>query len=274
MKLKALIVDDEYPARKELRYHLNAFDNIEVVGEATNAQEALTLIQALDYSILFIDIEMPGMNGLEVGAKVQEMPNPPHVVFVTAYDEYAVRAFEVNAVDYILKPFDEKRLTQTIRKIEKINQQQKQQSKIEAEQTAGDENSKQDQSQAASEGEQNGTATKSQIKIDRIPAEKQGKTILVNESDIIYAFTEQDYVYIKTFTDKLFTRFTLKELESRLNSSMFFRTHRCYLVNLHKVKEIIPFFNGTYTLIVEDNDKSEVPVSRAQAKKLRKILGM
>ncbi len=264
MKLKALIVDDEYPARKELRFLLNKFDNIEVVGEATNAQEALTLIKALDYSILFLDIEMPGMNGLEVGARVQEMPNPPHVVFVTAYDEYAVRAFEVNAVDYILKPFDEKRLTQTINKIVKINQQK----------AHTTEDSPEDQPVISPEGAAKAGQKPQHIKIDRIPAEKQGKTILVNESDIIYAFTEQDYVYIKTYSDKLFTRFTLKELESRLNPSIFFRTHRCYLANLHKVKEIIPFFNGTYTLIVEDNEKSEVPVSRAQAKKLRKILGM
>jgi len=269
MKLKALIVDDEYPARKELRFLLNNFDNVEVVGEATNAQEALTLIKALDYSILFLDIEMPGMNGLEVGARVQEMSNPPHVVFVTAYDEYAVRAFEVNAVDYILKPFDEKRLTQTINKVVKITQQQQQQSKAVSETAAQGE-----QQPSAPEGAAVGGQKPQHIKIDRIPAEKQGKTILVNESDVIYAYTEQDYVYIRTYTDKLFTRFTLKELESRLNPSIFFRTHRCYLVNLHKVKEIIPFFNGTYTLIVEDNDKSEVPVSRAQAKKLRKILGM
>jgi two-component system response regulator LytT len=269
MKLKALIIDDEYPARKELRFLLNKFDNVEVVGEATNAQEALTFIKALDFSVLFLDIEMPGMNGLEIGAKVQEMDNPPHVVFVTAYDEYAVRAFEVNAVDYILKPFDEIRLTQTINKIVKITQQQQQQ-------LTGT-------TPAYSPAEANGSLSDSmtvpdtkpqQIKIDRIPAEKQGKTILVNESDIIFAFTELDYVYIKTAVDKLFTRFTLKDLESRLNPSIFFRTHRCYLVNLHKVKEIIPFFNGTYTLILEDNDKSEVPVSRAQAKKLRKILGM
>lgn len=263
-KLKALIVDDEYPARSELRFLLNKFNNIEVVGEATNAQEALTLINALDYSILFLDIEMPGMNGLEVGARVQEMNNPPHVVFVTAYDDYAVSAFEVNAVDYILKPFDEKRLTQTINKIVKINERRRQQT--------ANENTENEQTVPEVQPPINTDAQK--IKIDRIPAEKQGKTILVNESDIIYAFTEQDYVYIKTQSDKLFTRFTLKELESRLNHAVFFRTHRCYLVNLHKVKEIIPFFNGTYTLIVEDNDKSEVPVSRAQAKKLRKILGM
>ncbi|MDA8234699.1 MAG: LytTR family DNA-binding domain-containing protein [Clostridia bacterium] len=261
MKLKALIVDDEYPARKELRFLLNHFENVEVVGEATNATEALTLIKALDYSILFLDIEIPGMNGLELGKHIKELPNPPYVVFVSAYDEYAVKAFEVDAVDYILKPIDEKRLGQAIGKITKAIQQK---ANAMGANGAGE----------AESGLEPVLPKANQIKIDRIPAEKQGKTILVNESDVIYAFTEQDYVYIKTFTDKLFTRFTLKELESRLSSTTFFRTHRCYLVNLQKVKEIVPFFNGTYTLIVEDNDKSEVPVSRAQTKKLKKILGM
>lgn len=260
MKLRALIVDDEYPARKELRFLLSKYDTIEVVGEATNAQEALALIKALDYSILFMDIEMPGMNGLEVGELIQEMPNPPQVIFISAYDEYAVKAFDVNAVDYLLKPFEEKRLGQAI---EKVFRKIASNSMMPAAEQAPSVN-------ADIGGNE---PLKGHFKIDRIPAEKQGKTILVNESDIIFAFTEQDYVYIKTFADKLFTRFTLKDLEARLNPTMFFRTHRCFIVNLNKVKEIVPFFNGTFTLTVEDNNKSEVPVSRAQAKKLRKILG-
>lgn len=263
MKLKALIVDDEYPARQELRYVLSNFDNVEIVGEATNAQEALALIKALDYQILFLDISMPGMSGLELGAAIQELPKRPFIIFVTAYDEYAVSAFEVNAVDYLLKPVEPNRMKKAIDKVFKISQEAHV-SEVAACQ----------EGQAAREAEtKSGQQTQTQIKIDRIPAEKQGKTILVNESDIFYAFTEQDYVYIKTCTDKLFTRFTLKELEARLNPQIFFRTHRCYLVNLHKVKEIVPFFNGTYNLIVEDKERSEVPVSRAQAKKLRKILG-
>ncbi|MBE3588056.1 MAG: response regulator transcription factor [Thermoanaerobacteraceae bacterium] len=259
MKLKALIVDDEYPARQELRYALGNFENVEIVGEATNAQEALALIKALDYQVLFLDISMPGMNGLELGAAIQELPRQPQVIFVTAYDEYAVQAFEVNAVDYLLKPVDQARLKKAVDKVFKIRQEA-----VAAE--------------AAATGEESAPApvrgdNGSQIKIDRIPAEKQGKTVLVAESDIVYAFTEQDYIYIKTYADKLFTRFTLKELEARLNPAMFFRTHRCYIVNLHKVKEIVPFFNGTYNLVVDDKDNSEVPVSRAQAKKLRRILG-
>ncbi|WP_027364174.1 LytR/AlgR family response regulator transcription factor [Desulfotruncus alcoholivorax] len=258
MKLKALIVDDEYPARQELRFLLNNFNNIEIVGEAANAQEALALIKALDYQILFLDISMPGMTGLELGAAIQELPQQPHVIFITAYDEYAVQAFEVNAVDYLLKPVEPGRLKKAIDKVVK----------------ASHENSGNNVEKAVSDTDK--TKVKidpSQIRIDRIPAEKQGKTVLVAESDIFYAFTEQDYIYIKTFNDKLFTRFTLKELEARLNPQVFFRTHRCYLVNLHKVREIVPFFNGTYNLVVEDKENSEVPVSRAQAKKLRKILG-
>jgi len=260
MKLKALIVDDEYPARQELRFALSSFENIEIVGEATNAQEALALINALDYQVLFLDISMPGMSGLELGAAIQELPRQPHVIFITAFDEYAVQAFDVNAVDYLLKPVEPGRLKKAIDKVIKITQESSF-----SDPPAGPEPQEQETRSAASQ--------QGQIKIDRIPAEKQGKTVLVAESDVYYAFTEQDYIYIKTFSDKLFTRFTLKELEARLNPSIFFRTHRCYLVNLHKVKEIVPFFNGTYNLVVEDKENSEVPVSRAQAKKLRKILG-
>lgn len=261
MKLKALIVDDEYPARQELRYALSNFPNIEIVGEATSAQEALALIKALDYQVLFLDISMPGMTGLELATALQELPRQPYIIFVTAYDEYAVQAFEVNAVDYLLKPVETGRLKKAIDKVLRLTQES-------AEAAGEGQNMEAAGAPATPAREQMG-----QIKIDRIPAEKQGKTVLVAESDIFYAFTEQDYIYIKTYADKLFTRFTLKELEARLNPAVFFRTHRCYLVNLHKVKEIVPFFNGTYNLVVDDKENSEVPVSRAQAKKLRKILG-
>jgi len=262
VKLKALIVDDEYPARQELRLALSNFNNVEIIGEATNANEALALIKALDYHVLFLDISMPGMSGLELGKVIQEMQKQPCIIFVTAYDEYAVSAFEVNAVDYLLKPVDPVRLKKAVDKVSKIVHDAAILAEVAA--TAEHHGSKTHEKQRRAQED---------IKIDRIPAGKQGKTILVTESDIYYAFTEHDYVYLKTNNDKLFTRFTLKELEARLNHQIFFRTHRCYLVNLHKVKEIVPFFNGTYNLIVEDKEGSEVPVSRAQAKKLRKILG-
>ncbi|HEX3031746.1 MAG TPA: response regulator, partial [Bacillota bacterium] len=162
MKLKALIVDDEYPARKELRFLLQEFDNVEVVGEATNAQEALTLIKALDYSILFLDIQMPGMTGLELGLCIKELPNPPKIIFTSAYDEYAVEAFDVDAVDYLLKPIDEKRLARAIAKIEK-------KVSVQPSPEGGE-------SEPPRNGEPARNGDPFQIKIDRIPAEKQGKT--------------------------------------------------------------------------------------------------
>jgi two-component system LytT family response regulator len=256
VNLRALIIDDEYPARQELRYMLSKFENIEIVGEATNANEALALIKALEYHVLFLDISMPGMSGLELGAMIQELPRRPKVIFISAYDEHALKAFEVNAVDYILKPVEEQRLRKAVDKVFK---------------------SFCDKTGDIKEGDSKelkiSPDIKNEIKINRITAEKLGKTFLVDMSDIFYAFTEKDYVYIKTYDDKLLTKFTLKELESRLDTAVFFRTHRCYLVNLHKVKEIVPFFNGTYNLFLEDKEGSEVPVSRGQAKKLRKILG-
>ncbi len=256
MKLKALIVDDENSARQELRYLLSSFKNIEIIGEAASAWEALALVKALEYQVLFLDVFMPGMTGLELSEAIQELPNPPKVIFVTAYDEYALKAFEVNAIDYLLKPVEPGRLKKAIDKLTMLYQE------------STNKNEKIKNSEIGS----NKTFT-SKIKLDRIPVEKHGKTILIAESDIFYAFSEQDYIYIKTYCDKLVIRFTLKELEARLNPQCFFRTHRCYLVNLYKVKEIVPFFNSTYNLVVDDEEQSKVPVSRAQAKKLRKIIG-
>jgi len=248
MKLKALIVDDEYPARKELRYMLEQFDNIEVVGEAANAREALKLVSALDYSIIFLDIEMPGMNGLELSTLLQEHPKRPYVIFVTAYEEYAVKAFEVNAIDYILKPFDEKRFYQSMQKLFTLVEKNKQ--------------SKQEASSTIIPN------------LGRLPVERDDKTLLIPEEDIIFAFTENENVYLKTTNEKLLSKYTLKELENKLSDKSFFRTHRRFIVNLNKVEEIIPFFNGTYNLIVNDDERNEVPVSRNQAKKLKRFLGM
>lgn len=265
MLLRALIVDHEYPARQELRYALRDCNNIEVVGEATNANEALALISALNYQVIFLDVSLPDMSGLELAEILQKREIKPFIVFVTAHAEYAVSAFEVNAVDYLLKPIELKRLKQAVDKVYKLVQEHL----VLAELAATAESRQPDKPALPRFIEQD----REQLKIGRIPVGKQGKTILVTESDIFYAFTLQDSVYIKTESDKLSTRFTLKELEARLNQQCFFRAHRCYLVNLHKVKEIVPFFNGTYNLIVSDKEKSEVPVSRAQAKKLRKVLG-
>ncbi len=250
MKFKALIVDDEYPARQELRHILSEIEEVEVVGEAVNGVEAKMLVEALDYSVIFLDIQMPGLTGLELGKLIQGQEHPPAVIFVTAYDDYAIRAFEVNAIDYLLKPFSEERVQQSVEKVKKYY-------------TGRDKKEVKDS-----------VASGLDMDFSLITVEKQGKTLLLDESDIYYIFTEKEYVFIKTKTEKLLTKFSLKDLESRLSSNKFFRTHRCYIVNIKKVTEIIPLFNGTCNLVVADVEKSKVPVSRTQTKKLKKILGI
>ncbi|MBS4024700.1 MAG: response regulator transcription factor [Clostridia bacterium] len=267
MRFKALIVDDEYPARQELRHILSEMPDIDVVGEAANGVEAKMLVEAMDYSVLFMDIQMPGMTGLELGELIKGLERPPAIVYVTAYEDYAIKAFEVDAVDYLLKPFTEQRVQLTLKKIRKY--------------FAGRNKLNSSEDELVSSISEEEISKKIGLKKDDhnlnfkiIPIEKQGKTLLIDESEIVFAFTENDYVYIKTRGEKLLTRFTLKELENRLCPNSFFRTHRCYIVNLKKVQEIVPFFNGTYNLIVDGTEKTEVPVSRTQAKKLKKILGM
>jgi len=247
LKLKALIVDDEEPARQELSYLLSQMDHIEVAAEAASAREALKLLSTTDFAVVFLDIQMPGMSGLELGDVLQSMAKPPLIIFVTAFQEYALQAFEVNAVDYLVKPFDVNRLEQAVKKAWNIWQQI-------------------DPPAAA--------AAPKNPSLDRIPLERGGKTLLLPQQDIVFAYTQDETVYVKTVTERYVARFTLKELEQRLSPENFFRTHRCYIVNLSRIREITPYFNGTYTVTVDDHEKSEIPVSRNQARKLKKILGL
>jgi DNA-binding LytR/AlgR family response regulator len=253
-KLKVLILDDEYPARKELRYHLEQYDYIQIVGEATNAEEALELIRAVDYSVVFLDIDMPGKNGLQLGEQLKSSPKPPAIVYVTAYNNYALDAFAVNAVDYLLKPIDPDRLTKAL---DKVNQVFFRQQNTEVPQ--------QPEPQIAKPSKQ---------PLEMIPVEHNGKILLINETEIIYVFASNDYTYIKTQGKKYLTRFTLKELEIRIKNTQFYRCHRSYLINLKKIKEVIPLYNGTLTLVVDDQEGSKVPVSRSQVKRVRELLGL
>jgi len=261
VKLKALIVDDEYPARQELRFMLEKYErNIQIVGEAANSQEAWELITALDYSILFLDINMPGLNGLELAKKLNEHArenniNVPFIVFITAYEEFAVDAFGVNAVDYLLKPIDPERFDRTMQKIFSFAEKGEQQSQHIKERKGVHEE-------------------KSPASLGLIPVEYKGKTLLLDQGTIVYIYACDDYTFVKTAKNKYITRFTLKELEKRLDSSIFHRCHRSYIVNIKQAREVIPEYNGTLTLVVNDEEKSQVPVSRSQAKKMRSILGL
>ncbi len=255
MEIKALIVDDEYPARKELRHLLERYPFVQVVGEATNCREALQLIEALDYSVVFLDIDMPGGSGLDLSRQLKQRGSTsPRVIFVTAHDNFALDAFSVDAVDYLLKPVDPRRLDRAIQKLLATAVRPAPPSRPQGEER------KEDRPAARPLG--------------LIPVEHKGKTILLEEKNIIYLFASNDYTYIKTAREKYLTRYTLKELEQRLSGQIFIRCHRSYLVNIKKAKEVVPLYNGTLVLIVDDAEKSEVPVSRSQAKIIRKLLGI
>lgn len=254
MKLRALLVDDESPARKELRYLLQPFEDIQVVGEAANALEALELIKSVDYSVIFLDIDMPGLNGIDLAGQLREKDDPPAIIFITAHEEYAFAAFSVNALDYLLKPIHPKRLEEAIAKVRQLKGAANPAKKA----------------AAPAKGDQP-TLPKP---LEVIPVEQRGKTILLRQDEIIYIYTDKDNVYVKTQKDSYLTRFTLRDLELRLNSNLFFRSHRCYLVNIQRMRELIPYFNGTYTVVVDDHERSEIPVSRTQSRKLKEILGL
>ena len=248
MPLRALIVDDEAPARSELRYMLEKAENVEIVGEATNAREAIELIRALNHDVVFLDIEMPGLTGLNVAEIILELPRSPAVVFVTAYGEHAVKAFELDALDYLIKPFNEQRLHKTINKVMEMKSEHQRTMDLPLDEGI--------------------------LNIGRIPVEKKGKTILLPTEDIIFVNTKDDYTFIHTYDDNFISSFTLKELEGRLHDDVFFRAHRGFIVNLHEVKEIVPMFGGSFLLRVKDSGESEIPVSRRNARKLRYILGL
>lgn len=244
--LRALIVDDEAPARSELRYLLEVTGDVEVVGEAPNAREAIELIEALDYDIAFLDIEMPGLTGLDVAEAIAKLRNQPAVIFVTAYSEHAVKAFELEAVDYLVKPVTVDRLRGAIAKVKR------------GERTRVG---------RPSDGER-------KMRINRIPVEKAGKKILLPIEDIIYISSKDDYSYIHTSDARFISSTPLRILEERLAENVFYRVHRRYLVNLNKVSEITPMYGGTFTLTVKDDAGTQIPVSRRRSAGLKSTLGL
>ncbi|MHB1651849.1 MAG: LytR/AlgR family response regulator transcription factor [Desulfitobacteriaceae bacterium] len=249
MKLRALIVDDESPARKELRYLLQPVEDVQIVGEAANALEALELINNLDYSVIFLDIDMPGLNGIDLAHQLRNKPDSPAIIFTTAHEEYAFDAFTVHALDYLLKPINHKRLEEALDKLR-------------------------ERKRAAVPPSTKAERNPPSKPLEVIPVDQRGKTILLRPDEIVYIYTDKDNVYVKTHKDSYLTRFTLRDLESRLSPNLFFRSHRCYLVNIQRMRELIPYFNGTYTVVVDDADRSEIPVSRTQSRKLKEVLGL
>jgi two-component system response regulator LytT len=257
MKISALIVDDEQPARDELAYLLKYFPDVDVVGQGKNGIEAVSLVAELNPKLVFLDVQMPGLDGFGVIKKLLDQGNrPPYFVFVTAYDHYAVRAFEVNAVDYLLKPIERNRLEKALQRVRGM---------VEASESAFQ---KLDRLVHMIEERPAPASSKLVVK-------SGNRMVLVDSSDIIYATIQDGVISIVTKDLEGQSNFrTVEELQSNLDPNIFWRAHRSYLVNINRIKEVVPWFKSTYQLKMQDRRETEIPVSRAQTRKLRELLNL
>ena len=254
--LNALIVDDEKPARDELSFLLKSFPDVNVVGQGKNGLEALALIKDRSPDLVFLDVQMPGLDGFGVIQRlVDRKARLPHIVFATAYDQYAVRAFEVNAVDYLLKPFDKGRLARAIGR---------------ARQAHGSEESPTDRLETLVS--QMKSRTDAPLKL---VVKSQGRLFLVDAADMVCATISDGTITIATRDFEGTSNYrTIEELAESLDPDRFWRAHRSHLVNINHIKEVLPWFKSSYMLKMADKRESEIPVSRAQTKRLRELLKM
>jgi len=256
MPIQTIIVDDEKPAREELAYLLKGFPEISLIGQGKNGVEAVNLIKEHSPDLVFLDVQMPGLDGFGVLQKLVERKlKVPHVVFATAFDHYAVQAFDVNAVDYVLKPFDKARISKAIQKAKK---------EIEAH-TSPAERLEQLVSQLAAPKSASTQPTK-------ILVRSQQRMLLVDAEDLIFASIEGGLISVTAKDLEGSSNYrTLEELHAALDSDSFWRPHRSYLVNIHHIKEVVPWFKSSFMLKMNDKKSSEIPVSRQQTKRLREL---
>ncbi len=237
-----LIAEDEQLARDELSYLLENEQDVVLCPSSKNGDELIQHYQDYAPDVLFLDIHMPGMNGIEVAETIRKA-NPlkqPLIVFTTAYDHYAVQAFELQATDYLLKPFDQERFSETMQRVRRALHNPK------------------------SEPKQ---------KLDKLVISTDEKMVVLNPLDIGYVERIDRTLKIYTLkNDVVKTKMTLKELEEKLESYPFYRPHRSYLVNLDAIEEITPWFNGAYNIIIRDTNRSTIPVSRTAAKAFFEVL--
>jgi len=256
MPINTIIVDDEKPAREELAFLLKAFPEISLIGQGKNGLEAVNLIKEHNPDLVFLDVQMPGLDGFGVLQKLVERKlRVPHVVFATAFDHYAVQAFDVNAVDYVLKPFDKARLSKAITKAKR---------EIEAH-TSPTERLEQLVSQLFAPKQSSNQPSKILIR-------SQQRMLLVDAEDLIFASIEGGLISVTAKDLEGSSNYrTLEELHATLDSDSFWRPHRSYLVNIHHIREVVPWFKSSFMLKMNDKKSSEIPVSRQQTKRLREL---
>lgn len=251
--LSVIIVDDEQLARDELAFLLKSFPQVHVAAAADNGLDAVELIEKHSPDLVFLDVQMPGLDGLSVVRRLLESGGElPHFIFATAYDQYAVEAFEVNAVDYLLKPIEKDRLAVSLERIQKRQE---------------------GQAQNASRMEQLLAKIQSSVgPRTKLLVNAQNRMFLVDAADVIYATIQDGLItIISAHIEGQSNYRTIEELQSNLDTSTFWRVHRSYLVNINRIKEVVPWFKSSYQLRMSDKKATEIPVSRAQTKRLREL---
>ena len=247
-QIKIVIVEDEKISSDELKYIISKDNRFKVVGQAYDGISAVTLIENEEPEVVLIDINIPGKNGIELAEEIKRILPDTILIFLTAYDSYAIKAFELKIYDYILKPYDEKRIAESLNCVVStiISRNENQiidiLDKLDNKQT-----------------------------LKKIPCENNGRIILIDVNKISFCYSEGEKNYVKTDKDTYCTTKTLQELAEKTN---FFRCHRSYIVNLEKVKEVYSWFNGTYKLIIDDIENNEIPVSRSHVKEVKSVLGL
>jgi two-component system LytT family response regulator/two-component system response regulator LytT len=255
MSINTIIVDDEKPAREELAFLLKGFPEINLIGQGKNGLDAVNLIKEHSPDLVFLDVQMPGLDGFGVLKKlVERKVKVPHVVFATAFDHYAVQAFDVNAVDYVLKPFDKARIAKAIQRARR---------EIET-QVSPTERLEQLVNQLGASKQVNSPS--------KILVKSQQRLLLVDAEDLIFASIEGGLISVVAKDVEGSSNYrTLEELFDVLQSDSFWRSHRSYLVNIHHIKEVVPWFKSSFMLKMNDKKQSEIPVSRQQTKRLREL---
>jgi two-component system response regulator LytT len=267
MTIHTLIIDDERPARDELAYLLKDFPEITVVAQGKNGLEAVALIREHSPDLVFLDVQMPGLDGFAVLKMLLETGDGeplPQIIFATAFDQYAVRAFDVNAIDYLLKPFDKARVLQAVDRARLRLQEQA------AETRPGTGDMRVDTLLKLIEQHQTPRTHSGKIVL-----QSGSRLLLIDQKDICYASIDDGVISVATQTIEGQSKCrTLEELFDLLDPAVFWRAHRSYLVNINHIREVVPWFKSTYQLRMADKKQMEIPVSRAQTRRLRELFNL
>jgi len=251
-----MIVEDEKLARDELKFLIEEESAFEVVAEAADGKKALEILKKEKIDLLFLDIQIPGRSGIEIARVLNQQQNAPYIIFTTAYDEYAVEAFQLSAVDYLLKPISDKRLQEGLEKAKKEIMENKNNFSQQLENLFANLNS-----------------SRQKKCLNKIAVMEKDYYLMLDFKDVYYFSTKDKKVWAHSYKKSYMTQFQLKDLENML-PEQFFRIHKSYIVNLKHIKAVIPWFKGKYQVLMEDYSEHKIPVSRSKVDQINKLLNL